>query len=88
MQGEKGTAVSGESFPSIMPEKRKNMYQLDHVPCSKKADATLVYALSRKLVRGNAIINNCLKHLSTMEVEISEKRRKACKCKSMVKGSF
>lgn len=50
VQGEEDTAVSGECFSSIMREKRENMYQLDHVPCSNKADATLVYALSRKLV--------------------------------------
>lgn len=75
MKGEKDTTVSGERFSLIMPEERKNMYELDHVPCSNKADAALVYAPSRKLVWGNAIINNYLKHLSIIEVEISEKEK-------------
>lgn len=50
MQQEKDTAVSEEHFSSITSEKREKMYQLDHISCSDKADATLVYALSRKLV--------------------------------------
>lgn len=49
VKGEKDTAVSEECFSLIVPEEGKNMYELDHVPCSNKADATLVYALSRKL---------------------------------------
>lgn len=75
MQQEKDTAVSEEHSSSITSEKREKMYQLDHISCSDKADATLVYALSRKLVWGNAVINNYLKHLGIMEVEISKKEK-------------